>query len=196
MIDLLDKIICTVNMSRAWKVKNFHIGIHLTAFQPLLIYISLLPPKINQTHEAMHRNNWILCICGLSFLKGENKLLTGLLWNSSWIIGDPAANPFVIHLWILTQASQIICCKANFFCVETCFQLVSSQTLMISVRRIKCVLISLQEGQTIHQELSWSCSLRCQRTVSVHLYTHTHTHSKLRTEDNAPSCASFWLFGL
>lgn len=49
----------------------------------------------------------------LAFLKGGEKkiLLTALLWNSSRIIWDPADNPLVIDLWILTQSLRIICCK-------------------------------------------------------------------------------------
>lgn len=49
----------------------------------------------------------------LAFLKGGGKkmLLTALLWNSSRIIWDPADNPLVIDLWILTQSLRIICCK-------------------------------------------------------------------------------------
>lgn len=77
-------------------------------------------PKKNLSFFFFYNLSWIPTIWtvpgdfwALAFLKGGEKkiLLTALLWNSSRIIWDPADNPLVIDLWILTQSLRIICCK-------------------------------------------------------------------------------------
>lgn len=104
--------------------------------------------------------------------KWEN-LLTALLWNSSWIIGDPAANPLVVHLWISTQSLWINCCKS-----------LSMKKALTGLFFLNAALCSRRRGLSRSIE---ECALRCiliEDLMDLFTYLliissllHTHEHA-------------------